>query len=830
VFSLFGVFGGLMGACGGGDGAGPVDGGTADAVIPIDGEPPCDSDEMCNDGVYCNGDETCREMRCIFGTRRDCSDGVLCTVDSCSETTQACRNEAPDLDNDSHADATCTNRAGDSLGDDCDDSNGNRYPGNRESCDPNDLDEDCDATTYGALDNDNDGADSDRCCNNSKTNATDVGNMRICGTDCSDQRAAIHPGATEVCDALDNNCNGTVDEGVSVQLFVDADRDGHGATGTTAKPHCADSVGFSSDDIDCDDARPDVHSAQVEICDNVDNDCDLATDEAENIVAWYADADGDGFGDPNKPAVAACEPQVGRVLLRTDCDDTNGEINPAAAELCDALDNDCNGRADAVVGPNDLEDDDNDGSADFACQPAGADCDDNDPNTGNGIEICDGYDNDCDDKTDEMVPNSVWYLDMDGDGFGDTSAPAVVLCAPISGRTPFGGDCDDRNANANPKASEVCNGRDDNCDGVIDNSEALIDAGCVGAFVTIAGTVYAPQGGTPVLRQGASASRPNKAQGTQSTTVLVGANVTFVHHTGSVIGQTTTSSTGSFNLRVPGGTVFVIVEPPTNRASDLVGSAIPVNGPRSDLQIYLNVPSDLAGLSPTALDQKGVLIADIVGANPSGGQGVVFDPAVASIARFGQATSTGTDPGNVLPALIPGRAPDALPLAMIAAVDATPGLYLITAIDSTHCHFTEGNYFGNTPITVNTWPVRANVITWIPVDCSASIGDCCQATCGFGCSDSGVNACMQTQDSGGCGYIETTWDNYCVAQASLVGCLTCPSASSCFAAHPGPGCGDGAIERCVCSQGNPTCCTASWTADCVALASNCDNGCLRPLP
>jgi len=819
---VLGLF--LIGACGDDAGGGPVDSGINDAAVPIDGEPPCDNDEMCSDGVYCNGDEVCRDTQCVFGPQRDCSDGVLCTIDSCSEAAQACRHAAPDLDNDSHTDATCVDAAGAAQGDDCDDNNADRFPGNLESCDPNDVDEDCNPTTYGALDNDNDGADSDRCCNNSKASATDAGNVRTCGTDCSDQRAAIRPGAAEVCDTLDNDCDEMIDEDVGLLVFVDNDRDGHGAPGTPSL-QCADSVGFSNDDIDCDDMRADIHGAQLEICDDVDNDCDLATDEAENIVAWYLDSDGDGFGDRNQPAVAACEPQIGRVLLGTDCDDDNSEVNPAAAELCDAIDNNCNGRADFPLGLNDAEDDDNDGSADFGCDPAGVDCDDNDPNTGNGIEICDGYDNDCDDKIDEQVPNTVWYLDMDGDGFGDTSAPAVVLCAPISGRTPFGGDCDDRNAATKPQATEVCNGRDDNCDGVIDNGEALVDAGCVGPFVTVGGTVYAAQGGTTVLRQGTGSGRPNKPQGTVFTTVVAGATITIVHHTGNVVGTTTTDANGAFNIRVPGGTVFVIVEPPTDRASDLVGSAFPVNGPRSGLQVYLNVPSVLAGLSPTALDQKGVMIAAITGANPVGGQGVVFDTNVAAVARFGLAATTPPEPGNVLPALMPGRVSDALPFAMVSAVDVTPGSYRVTAIAPAQCHFTEGSFFGNSPVSVQTWPVRANVITTIPVDCSASVGDCCEPTCNSGCSDAAVNACMQQVDSNDCGYIESIWDNYCIDRAASFGCLTCPKVSSCLSAHPGPGCGDRGIESCVCAQSDPSCCTTSWTPYCATLAAGCSNSC-----
>jgi len=806
----------------GDDASGPSDSGVADAVVPVDGSPTCENDDQCGDGVYCNGEEICSEGVCVYGPRRTCDDGVVCTLDSCSESANACRHEVPDEDGDGHGDINCTDNDGEALGDDCDDTRASRYPGNREVCDPANVDEDCDDRTYGSLDQDDDGFDSNRCCNAAADDATEL----TCGSDCNDNRASVHPEAAELCDKIDNDCDVSVDEDAKVMLYVDADRDGHGLSGSVAVAACAGSVGFSSDDIDCDDRRATVHGAQVEICDTIDNDCDLDVDEEENAVAWYVDDDGDGFGTQQQPSIASCTPPEGYSILRSDCNDTVAAINPAAAELCDGLDNDCSGSPDALAGPNNLEDDDGDGSPDVACGSLGTDCDDDNPNTGSGVEICDGYDNDCDDKIDEEVPNTVWYLDSDGDGFGDTSKPAVVLCAPISGRTPFGGDCNDMDPLVSPKATEICNGRDDNCDGVVDSTAELIDAGCVGGSVTVTGKVFGPQGGaSPGLRaQGiGSSARPNKPQGTASITAISGARITVLHHTGSIVGTATTNSSGTFTLRVPRGTLFVIAEPPSNRAADLVGSAIPITGPRSDLEIQLHLPSDLSSLAPTSLTTRGVILANITGASHSGGQGIVIDPSVPTASMVGIAVQS----GNTLPPYntntwIRDPAIDPLPFTTVSAVDVLPGGYSITALDPNVCSLVEGNFFANNAIWAQSWPVRANVITWVPVDCSPGLGDsangsnCCEPHFGGGCANTGVSDCVTAINSGCTG----SWDETCVHQVSVLGCSSCPSASSCFTAHPGRGCDEIPISQCVC-QSSPSCCTDTWSASCVGFAVSC---------
>lgn len=105
----------------------------------------------------------------------------------------------------------------------------------------------------------------------------------------------------------------------------------------------------------------------------------------------------------------------------------------------------------------------------------GDDCDDEDYNVyPSSVEYCDGLDNDCDGDVDEDPTyfGTTWYLDSDGDGYGDSSI-SDYQCAVPSGYVADSTDCDDADASAYPGADEVCDGDDENCDGVSDEASAI---------------------------------------------------------------------------------------------------------------------------------------------------------------------------------------------------------------------------------------------------------------------------------------------------------------------------------------------------------------------
>ena len=115
----------------------------------------------------------------------------------------------------------------------------------------------------------------------------------------------------------------------------------------------ADDDGFLEDE-DCDDNNPEVYPGAEELCNGLDDDCDEEIDEESvDRETFYADADGDGFGDANAPILACAQPPDA-VTDATDCDDRNALVLPGGAELCDGLDNDCDATVDANVVPRDF--------------------------------------------------------------------------------------------------------------------------------------------------------------------------------------------------------------------------------------------------------------------------------------------------------------------------------------------------------------------------------------------------------------------------------------------------------------------------------------------
>ena len=341
----------LVGACG------------DDGTGPMDQSVPCRGRAECDDGIFCNGVELCLDSRCLAG---------LVPCDSCDEENNTCPGGCADRDADGVRDSACG-------GIDCNDSDPSVFPGTAEVCDDEGVDEDCNPATYGFRDEDMDGVVDARCCNGA-----------TCGPDCDDTRADVG-GPLERCDGVDNDCDGAVDESVGGTFYPDADGDGYGDSTAAPRVGCLPDEGFVAEGGDCDDGDDTVRPGAfdrcdpaaidddcdgtpnnppggcdcsdgtydcpeqqgactgstyvcqsgvpracsylptVESCNGLDDDCDGATDEGLSGQVYFADADGDGFGDP-ATAVEACRAPAGTWVGRAgDCDDSDADAYPGQA-------------------------------------------------------------------------------------------------------------------------------------------------------------------------------------------------------------------------------------------------------------------------------------------------------------------------------------------------------------------------------------------------------------------------------------------------------------------------------------------------------------------
>ncbi|MCP3057741.1 hypothetical protein LXT21_03005 [Myxococcus sp. K38C18041901] len=246
--------------------------------------------------------------------------------------------------------------------------------------------------------------------------------------DCDDSRAAISPSAVEVCDGVDNNCNGATDENGCAYWYRDQDGDGYGNPSVYVRSG-VQPAGYVSDSSDCDDSNPGIGEPSL----------------------WYLDQDGDGFGR-SSPSQYACTRPAGYVSDGNDCNDNSAQVHPYRTEVCDGLDNNCNGQTDEGVGSTWYRDADGDGYG----------------NPNNWTRACSrpsGYvadASDCDDTRASVTTGRNYYRDLDGDGYGHPII-SVIACTQPAGYVTNAGDCDDNTAMAHPGRTEVCDGIDNNC-------------------------------------------------------------------------------------------------------------------------------------------------------------------------------------------------------------------------------------------------------------------------------------------------------------------------------------------------------------------------------
>ncbi|MCB9680279.1 MAG: right-handed parallel beta-helix repeat-containing protein [Alphaproteobacteria bacterium] len=296
--------------------------------------------------------------------------------------------------------------------DDCDDDDLKRMPGSPliDAADPTTTDPDGSRADIGALGGPDVAA-------RLFTDADMDGTLAV--YDCDDQRRAAAPGAVELCDGHDDDCDGTVDgpnPANATDFWPDPDGDGWGDASAEPTAACAAPSGYAAQGGDCDEANAAIHPDATEVCDHVDNDCSGDADGADAVgrLTWHPDADGDGRGASSGVSQVGCTGPEGWLLSADDCDDTDPTILPGAEERCDGKDRDCNGVVDSP----------------------------------------------------DPVDGLTWYGDADNDGYGG-DAYTTRTCVRPEGYGRAADDCNDGDATVHPGATEACEdgATDANCDG-----------------------------------------------------------------------------------------------------------------------------------------------------------------------------------------------------------------------------------------------------------------------------------------------------------------------------------------------------------------------------
>ena len=237
-------------------------------------------------------------------------------------------------------------------------------------------------------------------------------------TDCNDSDPDIHPLLLDFCNTIDDNCNGATDEdAIFITYYLDNDGDFFGDI-LFDSTSCNVLVGYVENSDDCNDVNAEINPLMSEVCNGIDDNCNIEVDEGLTIYTMYADVDGDTFGNPDAAVDTCIETIAGYVNNSLDCNDTIADIYPGAIELCNYLDDDCDGLAD------------------------------------------------------ENLTYILSYQDNDGDNYGNPLIDSLSCELPI-GYVEDDTDCDDTNGDIYPGAEEVLNGLDDDCDKLADEGLSI---------------------------------------------------------------------------------------------------------------------------------------------------------------------------------------------------------------------------------------------------------------------------------------------------------------------------------------------------------------------
>ena len=397
--------------------------------VDEDGIPDCLDDDGDGDGIL-DVEDNCP---LLANPEQDDQDedglGDLCDTDLDGDSITNAVDNCPNIANVQQGDVD-----GDQLGDLCDeDIDGDGLANGDDNCplvaNPGQADSDVDGT-------------GDSCEDDSD------GDGFGDGEDCLPLDPNGYPGAEEVCDGLDNDCDLMVDEG-----FLDSDAD--------SLKDCIDSDDDNDGDLDGTDCAPInklIHAGALEICDGLDNDCDEMVDGDLGSITC-----GKGVCLHKVDVCLNGQLQV--------CDPLEG----IAVEVCDGLDNDCDCLEDEDLGST--------GCGQGKCQHTVANCQDGepvvcDPDDGKEQEICDGLDNDCDLIVDEG------FADTDADGFKD----CIDKDDDGDGELDLF-DCAPTDPDVHSQAAELCNGLDDNCNDEVDEELGQLACGKGECFHTVPGCV-----------------------------------------------------------------------------------------------------------------------------------------------------------------------------------------------------------------------------------------------------------------------------------------------------------------------------------------------------